>query len=82
MCIRDSLKTGTIGIQVRIMPPGLALPDHVELLDLEAAPMQTEEVTDIEAPAEEAKAKEAPKKAKKAPAMKEEPKAEVKGDEQ
>ena len=41
------------------MPPGLALPDHVELLDLEAAPMQTEEVTDIEAPK---KAKKAPKK--------------------
>ena len=80
------LKTGTIGIQVRIMPPGLALPDHVELLDLEAAPVQVEEVKDIEeAPAkkaEEAPAKKTAKKApakkaaKKAPAKKAEPKAE------
>jgi small subunit ribosomal protein S3 len=45
------LKTGTVGIQVRIMPPGLKLPDDVEV---QAAP--TEITT---APAEE---KKTPKK--------------------
>jgi len=72
------LKTGTIGIQVRIMPPGLALPDHVELLDLEAAPVQTEEVSDIEAPAEAPKKAPAKKAPAKKAAKKAEPKAEVK----
>ncbi|MEA3430973.1 MAG: 30S ribosomal protein S3 [Nanoarchaeota archaeon] len=27
------LKTGTVGIQVSIMPPGLILPDHIELIE-------------------------------------------------
>jgi len=63
------LKTGTIGIQVRIMPPGLDLPDHVELINLESAPIQVEEVTDLEeAPTDTAKAPAAKAPAKAAAA--------------
>ncbi len=39
------LKTGVIGIQVRIMPPGLTLPDHIEILD---EVQQEESVQDLE----------------------------------
>ncbi len=37
---RAELKTGTVGIQVRIVPPDLVLPDNVEILDT----IQIEEV--------------------------------------
>ena len=32
------LKPGIIGIQVRIMPPGLVMPDEIKLIDLESKP--------------------------------------------
>ncbi len=53
------LKTGTIGIKVAIMPPGLVLPDNVEIL---AEPEQvTEEITAKESKKEETKKSESKK---------------------
>ncbi|MFH1591549.1 MAG: 30S ribosomal protein S3 [archaeon] len=66
------LKSGTVGIKVRIMPPDTVLPDKVELLKV---PLQVEEeISDKEAE-KEIKAKEKPveeKKAKKPAAEKRE----------
>ncbi len=59
------LKSGTIGVQVRIMPPDIELPDKVTL-------RTDEETTKIVKEQEETKQKEVekPKKAKRAPAKK------------
>ena len=68
------LKTGVVGIQVRIMPPDLVLPDSVKL--------QSELVVEEEErPATEEEQEKPKKEAKKAPAKKiakEKPKKEVK----
>ncbi|MFH1396529.1 MAG: 30S ribosomal protein S3 [archaeon] len=70
------LKTGIIGIQVRIMPPDLILPDSVEILD---EPVQIIESTDLEEDKTEEKKKVSKKKAtkKKTPAKKKETKKKV-----
>jgi small subunit ribosomal protein S3 len=68
------LKSGIIGIKVSIMPPGLKLPDHIEILD---------ELVQLVEEVEEPKKKKATKKksAKKKTAKKsEESVAEVKAD--
>jgi len=59
------LKTGTIGIQVRIMPPGLVLPDDVEV---KATPIEQVATPKTEA-AVEGKTEEKPKR-KRAPKKK------------
>jgi len=72
------LKTGIIGIQVRIMPPDLILPDSVEILD---EIVQVAESTDVEEEKTEDKKKATKKKVakkktttKKTPAKKKETK--------
>lgn len=68
-----NLKSGTVGIQVRIMRPDTWLPDRVDVLEAEEAPVQTEEVVEEiteegvaeEVSEEESTKKEAPKKATK-----------------
>ncbi|MBI2550680.1 30S ribosomal protein S3 [Candidatus Woesearchaeota archaeon] len=40
--ISAQLKPGIIGIQVRIMPPGLVMPDEIRLVDLESKPEGSE----------------------------------------
>jgi len=35
---RAQLKTGTVGVQVRIMPPTIKLPDDITMIDLESQP--------------------------------------------
>lgn len=62
LCAYDTakLKTGVVGIQVRIMPPGLVLPDSIELLD--EAVEEIQEVsgdTPVDGSVEEAKAEAA-----------------------
>jgi len=56
------LKTGIIGVQVRIMPPDLILPDSVEILD---EPVQIIEETDLEENKKEKKKKTTKKKTTK-----------------
>ncbi|MBI2143594.1 30S ribosomal protein S3 [Candidatus Woesearchaeota archaeon] len=48
------LKAGVIGIQVRVMPPGIAMPDEVKFADSTPAAAATAVVADI--PAQEAQA--------------------------
>lgn len=50
------LKTGTIGIQVRIMPAGVPLPDRVEFLDEQKE--ETKEILDTEAKEEKKEEKQ------------------------
>lgn len=64
------LKTGIIGVQVRIMPPDLILPDHVEILPEEILVV---EESDLEGAATETKV---PTK-KKSPSKKKTPKKKV-----
>jgi len=69
------LKTGVIGIQVRIMPNNIILPDHIEILE---EPIQVEEVKDLEEEKAPAKGKATKKKAtKKKTAKKKEQKTEA-----
>lgn len=77
--VNAKLKTGVIGIQVKIMPPDLVLPDNIKLLDEEdvVAPEVKEKVVEDAESKEEATEKvadDAEKKAtskkKKAPAKK------------
>lgn len=54
------LKTGTIGIQVRIMPPNIVLPDRIKILDEASVEVIEEDLEEKEEPAKEKKTK--PKK--------------------
>ena len=54
------LKSGIIGIKVAIMPPGLQLPDHIEVLD---EPVQV--VEEVEQPKKKTRKKSSKKKAEK-----------------
>lgn len=49
------LKPGTVGVQVRIMPEGVELPDELEIVELEEEPMEEEvdEIDEIEEELEE-----------------------------
>ena len=55
-----NLKSGVVGIQVRIMPPDTILPDHIELLDEKKE--ETEEVIIEEVEKKEVKPKTSKKK--------------------
>ncbi len=83
------LKSGVVGIQVRIMPPDTKLPDHIELIedkqevveetDEEAKPEEgSEDKKTEEKPAKEEKKEKEEKKDDKEEASKEEKKPEAK----
>lgn len=63
-----NLKSGIVGIQVRIMPPDTVLPDHVELLDEKKE--EVEEVIIEEVEKKEEKPKKTTKTSKKKEAKK------------
>lgn len=71
------LKTGTVGIKVSIMPPGVKLPDRIRLLE------EKEVAEEVIQPAEEKKEgkEEKAKKTKKEPAKKPKKKAAETGEE-
>lgn len=57
--IQAFLKTGVVGVQVRIMPKGLVLPDHIEINEEDLTNYDKEEVVEV---VEEAAKKETTKK--------------------
>jgi len=72
-----NLKSGTIGIKVRILPPGTVLPDHITYIELAKMTVQVEEVKKEEKAAEEAPVEKEEKPKKKAVRKKAAKKAEV-----
>lgn len=86
-----NLRSGTVGIQVRIMPPDIRLPDRIKIREVviqaqpvtEATPVETQKTeAPVEIPAEKPKKPRAPRKPKEAkPAVQPEVKIETKTEE-
>jgi small subunit ribosomal protein S3 len=77
------LKSGTVGIQVRIMPPDVELPDKVIIKSVEDAQQSTQKEAEEKAAKEQVEAEEKPKKKaprKRGPRKKKETKAEEKSE--
>ena len=79
LCVAN-LKSGTIGIKVRILPPDVILPDNIRFVDLAKPTVQVEEVSKgpkEENESEEVKEKPVVKKKKKKKKVKKKVKKEV-----